>query len=125
MVFLVDDDTDDLEILQSALQENSYKGPVQTLRNGQILIDRLRDSDSPRVVILDLNMPLMDGFQALAEMKSIDTAKNIPVIILTASSRKEDKLRCMELGCNHFFVKPNTMKGYEGLVQLVKQFIAA
>jgi CheY-like chemotaxis protein len=125
MIFLVDDDTDDLEILQTALEENSYKGPVQTLRNGQVLIDRLRESDSPRVIILDLNMPLMDGFQALAEMKSITTAKNIPVIILTASSRREDKLRCMELGCSHFFVKPDSMQGYEGLVRLVKEFVAA
>jgi CheY-like chemotaxis protein len=125
MVFLVDDDMDDLEILQSALHENSYKGPVQTLRNGQALIDRLRDSDSPRVVILDLNMPLKDGFQALAEMKSIDAAKDIPVIILTASSRKEDKLKCMELGCDHFFVKPDTMQGYQSLVRLVKELVAA
>ena len=124
MIYLVDDDSDDLEIMKEALVENSYKGPVLTVHNGQALMDRLQSAtDKPDVIILDLNMPLKDGFQALEEIRSMPHMNNIAVIILTASSRKEDEIRCLELGCNYFFRKPVVMKEYSSLVGIVKRFI--
>jgi two-component system, NarL family, nitrate/nitrite response regulator NarL len=66
MVYLVDDDIDDLEFVQEALVSNSYKGPVDTASNGQQLLERLTEvKHKPDVIILDLNMPLLDGFQVL------------------------------------------------------------
>jgi CheY-like chemotaxis protein len=125
MIYLVDDDSDDVEIMKEALVENSYKGPVFSVNNGQALMDRLQTAtDKPDVVILDLNMPLKDGFQALEEIRSMPHLNNIAVIILTASSRKEDEIRCLELGCNYFFRKPYVMKEYSSLVGIVKKFIA-
>lgn len=124
MVYLVDDDVDDLEIVQEALIQNSYKGPVTTAQNGKILMDKLyEDQVRPDVIVLDLNMPLKDGFETLHEIKSHPTFKNIPVIILTASENKADELRCFELGCNFFYTKPNSMKEYDSLVEVVKTFI--
>jgi CheY-like chemotaxis protein len=125
MIYLVDDDSDDLEILKEALVENSYKGPVLAVHNGQALMDRLQSAtDKPDVIILDLNMPLKDGFQALEEIRRMPHMNKIAVIILTASSRKEDEIRCLELGCNYFFRKPVIMKEYSSLVGIVKKFIA-
>ncbi len=125
MVFLVDDDIDDLEFVQEALVSNSYKGPVDTASNGQELLDELAIRDAkPDVIILDLNMPLLDGFQALYQLKNNPSLRRIPVIILTASDNKEDEIRCLSLGCNSYFKKPNRIEHYNELVKTIKKYIA-
>jgi DNA-binding response OmpR family regulator len=127
MVYLVDDDADDLEIVQEALVQNSYKGPVLPLNNGQTLIDQLSINDlspEPKVIILDLNMPLLNGFQALQHIRKHPNYGSIPVIVLTASSSKEDEIKSFELGCNFYMTKPTRMDEYVGLTNLVKKFTA-
>jgi DNA-binding response OmpR family regulator len=127
MVYLVDDDADDLEIVQEALAQNSYKGPVLPLNNGQTLIDQLSINDlspEPKVIILDLNMPLLNGFQALQLIRKHPNYGSIPVIVLTASSSKEDEIKSFELGCNFYITKPTRMDEYIGLANLVKKFTA-
>ncbi|HEY0741300.1 MAG TPA: response regulator [Chryseosolibacter sp.] len=124
MVYLVDDDVDDLEFVQEALVTNSYKGPVDTASNGQQLMERLITTTAkPDVIILDLNMPLLDGFQALHQIKSNPDLSRIPVIILTASASKEDEVRCLALGCQSYFQKPNRLDLYRDLVTTVKGII--
>lgn len=128
MVFLVDDDQDDIEIVQEALYRNNYKGKIEMATNGKLLMDKLAilETDkekTPDLILLDLNMPLKDGFQVLSELKSHPYLKSIPVIILTASSRKEDEIRCFELGCNMFWNKPSSMDEYNTLVSLVIKFL--
>lgn len=126
MVYLVDDDTDDLEIIQAALAENSYKGPVRTATNGKVFMDQLHEMNgtpTPRVVILDLNMPLKDGFQVLREMKSHKTLNSIPIIVLTSSQNKNDEIRCLELGCSLYFTKPYSLIDYAAIASAVKQFV--
>src|SRR5688572_11987585 len=100
MVYLCDDDVDDLQIVQEALIQNSYKGPVKTALNGQVLMDDLNNisgQQKPDVILLDLNMPLKDGFKVLKEIKSNPKFQAIPVVVLTASSNKNDEIRCFEL----------------------------
>lgn len=124
MVYLVDDDVDDLEFVQEALVSNSYKGPVDTAANGQELLDRLTtDQARPDVILLDLNMPLLDGFQALHRIKSNPALSRIPVIILTASSNKDDETRCFALGCTSYFQKPSRLDQYADLVLVIKRII--
>lgn len=125
MVYLVDDDVDDLEFVQEALVSNSYKGPVDTATNGQQLMERLVSTTAkPDVIILDLNMPLLDGFQALHQIKSNPDLSSIAVIVLTASTNKEDEVRCLALGCNSYFQKPNRLDQYRDLVKAVKGIIS-
>ncbi len=125
MVYLVDDDADDLEILQQALFHHSYKGPVRIAENGQILLDYLTSQGLHErdIILMDLNMPLKNGFITLGEMKTIPTLKNIPVIILTSSSNKADEAKCFELGCSYFYTKPSSFEGYSSIVQTVKKFL--
>ena len=125
MVYLVDDDVDDLEIVQEALAEYSYKGPVITMMNGQVLLENLESAsgNQPGVIILDLNMPLVDGFTALQSIKASARLRSIPVIILTASSSKADELRCFELGCDFFLNKPVRMSEYAILTSIVKSIL--
>jgi CheY-like chemotaxis protein len=122
MVYLVDDDEEDLELVQEALLLNSYEGPVKTASDGAKLMDLLQDGDDrqPNVIVLDLNMPRKDGFSALEEIKTHPVYKSIPVIILTASAAKSDKLKCFELGCTSFFTKPTKMDEYIPVVSAIK-----
>ncbi len=125
MVYLVDDDTDDLELLQEALVRNNYKGPVRTAINGLELMRELGASPTtqpPDVIVLDLNMPLKNGFQVLEEIKGHPSLHSVPVIVLTASTNKKDEIKCLELGCKYFFQKPHTMPDYNPIVAMVKQF---
>ena len=126
MVYLVDDDADDLEILQDVLFQNSYKGPVKTAFNGQQLMNELNlpsnTSEAPQVIVLDLNMPLKNGFQVLEEIKEHPRLNLVPVIVLTASTSKDDEIRCFELGCSFFFQKPTKLPDYNPIVMMVKRF---
>lgn len=127
MVFLVDDDPDDLDIVQDALSANSYKGPVMSFNDGKMFVDQLNTLETPpgaNVIILDLNMPLLDGFKTLKEIRNHPTYGSTPVIILTASSNRHDEIRCFELGCNYFLTKPSKMEDYADLTGIVKKFVA-
>jgi CheY-like chemotaxis protein len=128
MVYLVDDDQDDLEIAQQALLNHSYKGPVLLLSDGKKLVDKLNSSTlspEPGVIVLDLNMPLLDGFQTLQRIRDHSVYGSIPVVILTASSKKEDEVKSYELGCNYFLNKPTRLSDYDTLAALVKKFTSA
>jgi CheY-like chemotaxis protein len=125
MVYLVDDDEDDRELVREALEENSYKGPVVPLENGRMLLERLHAGANrqPSVIILDLNMPLLNGFEVLLELRKNPSFRKIPVIVLTASSRKEDENRSFELGCDFFMTKPSKVSEYSALTVAVKKFV--
>lgn len=128
MVYLVDDDYDDLEIVQQAIFEHSYKGPVLTMENGKKLIDQLSKENiapRPQVIVLDLNMPLVDGFEALSRIRQHPNFRDTPVIILTASSRKDDEVKSFELGCNFFLTKPTKMSEYNTLTTLIKRYTSS
>lgn len=124
MVYLVEDDIDDQEIVQAALIQSGYIGPVSTFPNGKVLMDKLLEdaTTKPDIILLDLALPLRDGFDVLAEIKWHPLLRTIPVIVLTASTKKADERRCIELGCNFFFTKPNSMQEYDAVVNLVKKF---
>lgn len=124
MIALVDDDIDDLELLQDAISGSDYSGECMQFHTGQELMDFLRSQPSrPEVITLDLNMPVKNGFQALAEIKSDPDLRSIPVIIVSASSNKMDEVQCLELGCEKFFRKPATMRGYDQLISVVLGYV--
>lgn len=125
MVYLVDDDIDDLEIMQEALIHNNYYGPVKIVQNGKMLMDDLSENRRPEVIVLDLNMPLKNGFDVLRELKSKAALEGIPVIVLTSSSNATDRARCLDLGCSFFFNKPDSLTGYDPIATAVKKYTAA
>jgi DNA-binding response OmpR family regulator len=121
MVFLVDDDIDDVEFVQEAFHKNNYEGELAVAPNGQVLMRQLTDSiqKKPGLILLDLNMPVKSGFDALQEIKGHPSLKSIPVIILTSSTSKADEMRCFELGCTLFFRKPTSIDEYNALARLI------
>ncbi len=112
-ILMADDDADDQILLQEALKENNIPNSVYFVENGEELIDflnkrgRFEEVDcSPGLILLDLNMPKMDGRQALKVLKADPVLKKIPVVVLTTSKADSDILECYDLGVNSFISKP-------------------
>ena len=108
LLLYAEDDLDDFESLQDAIGQLTDKYQLVHARNGTEVISLLQDELSenlPCLIILDLNMPVMDGKEILLWLKKNDDYKNIPVIIFTTSSREEDVKLCQTYHCT-FFRKP-------------------
>ena len=114
---------EDEPILSMALSiELSSKGyTVFTADNGEEGLKAIR-KDKPEVVLLDLLMPVMDGFQVLEELKKDKSFSHLKVVVLTNLGQEEDEKKAKELGANHFFVKSATELSY--LSKLVDKLIA-
>lgn len=111
-VYLVDDNITNLTIGSSAL-EGAYN--VVTFNSGARLIKALTASANagrhlPNVVLLDVNMPEMDGYEVIARLKSIDELKHIPVIFLTATINEDEKAKGIKLGAADYVTKPFAAK---------------
>ena len=125
-ILMADDDPDDRELAQAALHENRLANELRFVEDGEQLLAYLRrqgryadpkDSPRPGLILLDLNMPRMDGREALRELKSDPALKLIPVVVLTTSRAEEDILSTYGLGANCFISKPVS---FAGLVEVIK-----
>lgn len=114
VVLMADDDEDDLILTRDAFIENQLSSQLMFVRNGEELMDYLHhkgdyseeNAPTPNLILLDLNMPRMDGREALVGIKSNPRLKLIPIVILTTSKAEEDILKSYELGVNSFITKP-------------------
>lgn len=116
-----EDDMDDFENLQEALLQLSDKCELVNAKNGNELISKLTNSFSkafPDLIILDLNMPVMDGKAILSWLKQEDLYKNIPVIVFTTSSREDDIKLCQSHKCT-FFRKPTLYRDLLHVAQIM------
>lgn len=111
-ILLVEDNPDDVLITQRAFKKGRIKNKLYTVENGiEALKFLLKEGDYadapvPALILLDINMPLMDGFQVLEKIKGDEELRKIPVIMLTTSERDSDIDRAYALGCNSYIVKP-------------------
>jgi CheY-like chemotaxis protein len=125
-ILMADDDADDRDFTRSAMEESRLVNDLRCVEDGEELLDYLhrrgryadpKDSPRPGLILLDLNMPRLDGREALKEIKADPKLRNIPIVVLTTSKTEEDILRSYNLGANCFITKPVT---FEGLVDVVK-----
>ncbi|MGF1496760.1 MAG: response regulator [Elainellaceae cyanobacterium] len=123
---MADDDESDRLLTRHAFEENCIANPFYCVRDGEELMDFLyqrgdyanaADAPRPGLILLDLNMPRKDGWEALQEIKADPSLCHIPVVILTTSQQKEDVLRGYDLGVNSFIIKPVK---FDQLVQVTK-----
>jgi CheY-like chemotaxis protein len=122
-ILMADDDQDDREMALDALQDLRLADKMQFVVDGQDLLDYLRreggyadaderaESPLPGIILLDLNMPKKDGREALAEIKSDQSLRQIPVVVMTTSNDEEDVRDTYALGANSFITKPVTLSG--------------
>ena len=108
-LWVVDDDRLDRELLVEALDVTGLPYQVQEFTNGQEVLNSLiacRSDDFPNFILLDLNMPVMDGRETLKHIKESEQFKVIPVFVLSTSNAKQDIYTSYQTGANLFFVKP-------------------
>lgn len=115
VILLVEDNPDDEALTLRALKKNNIRNEVVVARDGVEAVDYLfgtgahtgRDlSALPQVVLLDLKLPRMDGFEVLERIRSSEATRFLPVVILTTSNEDQDRLRGYGLGANSFVRKP-------------------
>ena len=127
-ILLVDDSPDDIMIAKRAFKECAIRNKVYVTYDGDEAIQFLRKEGKYKgvptsgLVILDLNMPKVDGFEVLKTIKGDDKLKSIPIIVLTSSSRPEDIERAYQLGCNSFIVKPVSFEDFVEAVMEIKRY---
>ena len=131
VILLAEDDEEDLQLTIEALKENRLGNDIRTTRDGEELMDYLlrrgayadpASAPVPGLILLDLNMPRKDGREALAEIKSNDALRKIPVIVLTTSKAEEDIFRSYDLGVNSFVTKPVTFAGLAESMKVLSQY---
>ncbi len=106
VILYAEDDFDDFESIKEALDQLSDQHVLLQANNGQEAVSFIENATVlPSLIVLDLNMPVMDGKEVLLWLKERDDYKNIPVMIFTTSSREEDVKLCQKHGCT-FFRKP-------------------
>ena len=107
-VLLVEDDTVDAMAVKRAFKELDMPDCVALAKNGEEALEYLRDgsNNTPRFVLLDLNMPRMGGVEFMRIVKSDDGLKKIPIIVLTTSKADQDRIETFGLGVSGYIIKP-------------------
>jgi two-component system response regulator len=111
-ILLVEDNPNDLELAMHAFQTNKFSNKVRVPRDGQEALDYLVGCDTraggvlPRVILLDLKLPKVDGLQVLREIRASPSLRHLPVVILTSSREESDIVESYDLGVNSYIVKP-------------------
>jgi two-component system, response regulator len=113
-IILVEDNLDDAALVIRALKKNNLANKLIHLKDGAEALDfifgKLADESAatkgPKVILLDLKMPKVNGMEVLEKVKSDQRTKTIPVVVLTSSAEDPDIKRCYDLGANSYIVKP-------------------
>jgi len=131
LILIVEDREDDILIMRRAFEKASLINPVQVVRSGDEAVAYLSGEGKyanraeyplPVLVLLDLNLPRMDGFEVLTWIRQRDGIRALPVVVLTSSSQMRDVNRAYALGANSFFVKELDFQHAVDLSQLLRQY---
>lgn len=125
-ILLVEDSPEDLELTLRALQKANVGNRIEIARDGAEALDFIfcegahagrRIEDIPRLILLDLKLPKVDGLEVLQRIKGDPRTKSIPVVILTSSKEQRDVVEGYRLGVNSYIVKPVNFEGFTQAVQ--------
>lgn len=125
-IVVAEDDPDDRLLIEDAFSEGEVSGEIHFVEDGEDLLDYLRREGrwselkgraSPSLILLDLNMPRMDGREALKQIKSHESLRSIPVVVLTTSNAEEDVQSTYACGVNSYISKPGS---FDQLVDIIR-----
>ena len=124
-ILYADDDSDDCLLLQESIISNGLPADMVHVSNGLEAISYIEHTTGPlpSLVILDLNMPKMNGKETLRYLKTHPRYQNIPVIILSTSENKMEMDFCAARGALTYFVKPHNMSGYDSIVKACMPYV--
>lgn len=125
-ILLVEDSLEDLEMTQRALRNIHLGNSIQIARDGAEALDFIfcegefsgrQIEDTPKLILLDLKLPKVDGLEVLQRIKSDPRTKKIPVVVLTSSKEQADVVNSYQMGVNSYIVKPVNFEGFVKAVQ--------
>jgi CheY-like chemotaxis protein len=124
-ILYADDDLDDKTWVSEASKLLNYSLDIYFVENGRQVFEYLKSiEEKPALIVLDLNMPELDGRQTLQKLKSHNDYKNIPVVIVTTSSNKADVDICTRLGASLYLVKPDSYAQWKQIIQQLVPYIS-
>ncbi|MFP4103642.1 response regulator [Coleofasciculus sp.] len=127
-ILLIEDSPSDANLIQISFKQAKIANNLRWVEDGETALDYLlqhgdyTNSPRPDLIVLDLNLPGMDGQEVLTSVKSHPTLKRIPVIVLTTSEDEEDILKSYELNANCYITKPIDIQQFMRMVQLLEEF---
>lgn len=125
-ILLVEDSPEDLELTCRALKNANLGNHLQVARDGAEALDFLfcegehagrQVEETPKLILLDLKLPKVDGMEVLQRIKSDERTRHIPVVVLTSSKEQKDIVESYALGVNSYIVKPVNFEGFASAVQ--------
>lgn len=130
-ILLIDDSASDVELPLDAFGEVHLANRIDVARSGREALDRLfgrtrgpdgRRATLPDLILLDLKMPGIDGFEVLRQIKAAPVLRRIPVVILTSSREEGDRAMSYDTGANSYLVKPVSFDGMVGVVKTIEDY---
>jgi CheY-like chemotaxis protein len=130
-ILLVEDNQMDIVLTLDAFKEARLKNTVNVTRSGQEALDYLFGRDKfadrnvfpmPNLILLDLKMPGIDGFEVLRQIKNTNKLKRIPVVILTSSKEEGDRTLSYDIGANSYLLKPVSFDGFTDVVKKIDDY---
>lgn len=127
-ILLVEDNPDDIIITKRALQKGKVNNRLYIVHDGEEALQFLKrtgpyeDAPKPALILLDLKMPKVNGFEVLEEIKQDKDLKSIPIIMLTTSAREIDIEKAYQLGCNNYIIKPVSFENFIQTVIKMKEY---
>ncbi|ATO13493.1 response regulator [Micromonospora sp. WMMA2032] len=127
-ILVVDDDPGDVLMIEEALEESDVEKVIDVVADGQEAMEFLRcegrhvEAQRPDVILLDLNMPRMDGRQVLGEVKRDENLRTIPIVVLTTSNADTDVVSSYTLQANAYVTKPIDLDDFNDVVRRIDEF---
>lgn len=123
-ILLIEDDLVDQMTVKRAFKELKVINDLLVANNGEEGLEMLKDEslDKPGIILLDLNMPKMNGIEFLQEIKNYKEFKTIPVIVLTTSKHEKDKVESFNLGVAGYMIKPVDYENFLEIIKSIKDY---
>ncbi len=127
-ILLVEDNPGDVILTQEAFSDAKINNHIHVAKDGEVALKMLRKEDeylemvTPDLILLDLNLPRIDGRQVLKEIKQEPNLKRIPVIVLTSSQAERDVIKTYDLHANGYITKPVGLTEFSRVVQSIESF---
>jgi CheY-like chemotaxis protein len=129
-ILVADDDENDLRMIEMALNRGEQSTAVSYVHDGGEALDYLygrgrfahQGVESPGLILLDLHMPRVDGWEVLKQVKADERLKWIPVVVFSSSAREVDVRHCYDLGANAYVVKPIDFEQFQQTIEAIEAF---
>ncbi|MDH5505628.1 MAG: response regulator [Anaerolineae bacterium] len=130
-ILMVEDNPNDEELALHALKSHNLAGKIEVLHDGEEALDYMfctgkfksrQIKDAPKIILLDIKLPKINGLDVLKKLKEDERTKHIPVVVLTSSNQEKDIIKSYQLGVNSYIVKPVDYDNFTDTVKQIGQY---